>query len=66
VPAGEAACDVTIATEWDAHRGLAGVFERWIAGRVLGRLYEDELGRLEAYARRLADRQPSPPNPVQE
>lgn len=66
VPAGAAACDVTIATEWNAHGGLAGIFERWMAGWVLGRLYEDELGRLDAYARRMADRPPFLDGSVQE
>lgn len=60
-PAGASACIVTIETQWDAHAGLAGVLERWMAGWLLGRLYEDELSRLDAYARRLSDQsRPSP------
>jgi hypothetical protein len=53
-PAGAAACTVTFVTAWDARGGLAGVLERWIAGRLLGPVYEDELSRLDEYARRVA------------
>ena len=52
-PAGQG-CTVTIATEFDARSGVAGIFERWLAGRVLKPLYADELARVAAYARKLS------------
>ncbi len=45
------ACQVRIATTWQGAGGVGGVFERLFAPRALRRLYDDELGRLDAYAR---------------
>jgi Polyketide cyclase / dehydrase and lipid transport len=45
------ACQVRISTTWQGAGGIGGVFERLFAPRVLRRLYEDELSRLDAYAR---------------
>ena len=45
------ACQVRIATTWQGAGGVGGVFERLFAPRVLRRLYDDELSRLDAYAR---------------
>ena len=53
VPSGDG-CTVTIATEFDSRSGLAGMFERWLAGMVLKPLYADELARVAAYARNLS------------
>jgi uncharacterized protein YndB with AHSA1/START domain len=43
---------VRIASAWEGAGGIGGFFERTFAPRVLSRLYEDELSRLDAYARR--------------
>jgi Polyketide cyclase / dehydrase and lipid transport len=45
------ACRVQISTTWQGAGGVGGVFERLFAPRVLRGLYEDELSRLDAYAR---------------
>ena len=45
------ACQVRISTTWQGAGGVGGVFERLFAPRVLRRLYDDELNRLDAYAR---------------
>ena len=42
---------VQIATTWEGAGGIGGFFERTFAPRVLQRLYADELGRLNTYAR---------------
>lgn len=42
---------VTIATTWEGAGGIGGFFERAFAPRVLRRLYQDELERLNDYAR---------------
>ena len=42
---------VQISTAWDGAGGIGGLFERMFAPRVLRGLYEDELKRLDAYAR---------------
>ena len=42
---------VRIATTWEGAGGVGGFFERTFAPRVLRRLYDDELERLDAYAR---------------
>jgi len=42
---------VQIATTWEGAGGIGGFFERAFAPRVMKRLYEDELERLNAYAR---------------
>jgi hypothetical protein len=52
-PRGEQAL-VNIATRWTSAGGIGGFFERTFAPRLLRRLYEDELARLDAYARSLA------------
>jgi hypothetical protein len=43
------ACRVRISTTWQGAGGVGGVFERLFAPRVLRRLYDDELGRLDTY-----------------
>jgi hypothetical protein len=47
-------CRVLIATTWDGATGIGGFFERVFAPRVMGRMYADELGRLDRYAREQA------------
>ena len=47
---GPAACDVTIATEVPPKRGMAGWFERFVAARILPRIYVAELSRIEQVA----------------
>lgn len=44
-------CRVRIETRWQGAGGVGGVFERLLAPRVLRRIYEDELARLDRYAR---------------
>jgi polyketide cyclase/dehydrase/lipid transport protein len=56
-PAGDA-CTVRIETEWDGAGGIGGFFERTFAPRVMKRVYVDELGRLDRYARQQAAQQP--------
>ena len=46
-----AASRVRISTTWDGAGGIGGLFERMFAPRVLRGIYEDELKRLDAYAR---------------
>jgi uncharacterized protein YndB with AHSA1/START domain len=46
-----AASLVQISTSWDGAGGIAGVFERMFAPRVMRAIYADELKRLDAYAR---------------
>jgi ribosome-associated toxin RatA of RatAB toxin-antitoxin module len=41
---------VAIDTTWTPSRGIGGFLERRFAPRMLTRVYEDELARLEAYA----------------
>jgi uncharacterized protein YndB with AHSA1/START domain len=45
---------VEIATSWQGAGGIGGFFERTFAPRVLTRLYDDELARLNDYARQQA------------
>jgi hypothetical protein len=52
-PAGEG-CTVQIETTWTA-TGVRGLVERLFAPWMLRSLYNDELSRLEAYARELID-----------
>jgi hypothetical protein len=40
---------VTIRTEYEGARGLSGMIERFLAPLLLGRLYKDELQRLDTY-----------------
>jgi Polyketide cyclase / dehydrase and lipid transport len=42
---------VRISSAWNGAGGIGGVFERLFAPRMMRRLYADELGRLDAYAR---------------
>ena len=42
---------VEIATSWQGAGGIGGFFERTFAPRVMHSIYEDELNRLDAYAR---------------
>ena len=44
-------CRVRIETRWRGARGIGGFFERLFAPRVLRKIYADELGRLDRYAR---------------
>jgi uncharacterized protein YndB with AHSA1/START domain len=52
-PAGDG-CTVRIETEWDGAGGVGGFFERLFAPRMMRRVYVDELGRLDRYARQQA------------
>ncbi len=45
---------VRIVTTWERSKGIAGVFERLFAPRLLNKLYADELARLDRYARQNA------------
>ncbi len=45
---------VKIATTWQGAGGIGGVFERLFAPRVMKGIYEDELERLDQYARERA------------
>ncbi|HWE34914.1 MAG TPA: SRPBCC family protein [Solirubrobacteraceae bacterium] len=45
---------VRIETTWDGAGGIGGFFERTFAPRVMRGIYDDELERLDAYARRHA------------
>lgn len=47
---------VRITTAWQGASGIGGFFERLFAPRALKRIYDDELVRLDAYAREQADR----------
>ena len=49
--AGTDACDVTISSTLPSPGGLRGVVERWFTRAFLRGLYQEELGRLDAYAR---------------
>ncbi len=42
---------VRIETRWQGAKGIGGFFERLFAPRAAGRLYADELARLDRYAR---------------
>jgi uncharacterized protein YndB with AHSA1/START domain len=46
-------CRVQVETRWQGVGGVGGLFERLFAPRVLRRLYDDELKRLDRYARTL-------------
>ena len=50
----EAGSRVQIATTWEGAGGIGGFFERTFAPRVMTRLYQDELQRLDEYAGRQA------------
>lgn len=47
---------VQISTTWEGAGGIGGFFERTFAPRVMRRLYEDELERLNRYALEQASR----------
>jgi hypothetical protein len=49
-PAGEA-CTVKIETTWKGAGGVGGFFERTFAPKAMRKIYADELGRLDEYAR---------------
>ena len=49
--AGAAACTVTIATEVPPKGGITGWFERFVAARVLPKIYRAELTRIDQVAR---------------
>lgn len=49
-PAGDT-CIVRIETTWQGAGGIGGFFERTFAPKVMRRMYADELGQLDAYAR---------------
>jgi len=48
-------CHVRIETRWQPARGIVGVLERWFAPRLMRRIYREELGLLESYARGVSD-----------
>jgi len=50
MPEGDAS-RVRIETTWPGATGVQGFFERLLAPRLLGKLYADELERLDRYAR---------------
>jgi uncharacterized protein YndB with AHSA1/START domain len=50
MPEGDA-CRVQIETTWEGAGGIGGFFERTFAPRVMQGIYDDELQRLDAYAR---------------
>ena len=50
-PTGGAASEVQIATTWQGAGGIGGFFERTFAPRAMRAIYEDELQRLDTYAR---------------
>jgi hypothetical protein len=47
----DARCHVRIETTYEGSRGVMGALERIIVPRLLGKIYADELIRLNAYAR---------------
>jgi uncharacterized membrane protein len=50
-PTGDAAAQVQISTTWQGAGGIGGFFERTFAPRAVRAMYEDELQRLDTYAR---------------
>jgi hypothetical protein len=46
-----AVSEVKISTTWQGAGGVGGFFERTFAPRAMKAIYEDELQRLDAYAR---------------
>jgi hypothetical protein len=55
-PAGEQTV-VRVETRWEGATGVAGFFERVFAPRALGRIYREQLRRLDRYARSVAREQ---------
>lgn len=43
-------CRVSFRSNWSPARGIAGLLERWLVPAHVGRVFEDELSRLAAYA----------------
>jgi hypothetical protein len=56
-PAGEQS-SVRLETTWEGAGGIGGFFERTFAPRVMRGIYDDELGRLDEYARTHGTSQP--------
>ena len=54
LPADAGVATVRVRTTWNGAGGIGGFFERTFAPGVLRRLYDDELERLEHYARKQA------------
>jgi len=54
MPRGATASLVHIETRWNGASGIKGFFERLFAPRAMRRIYADELGRLDRYARQQA------------
>jgi len=52
---------VHLETEWEGAGGIGGFFERTFAPRVMRGIYEDELGRLDDYARSQQSAAAAPP-----
>jgi ribosome-associated toxin RatA of RatAB toxin-antitoxin module len=50
-PRDDAASTVRLSTTWQGAGGIGGFFERLFAPSAAGRMYADELKRLDAYAR---------------
>lgn len=50
----DAGAEVSIRTSWQGAGGVGGFFEKTFAPGALRRLYEEELARLEGYAREQA------------
>jgi hypothetical protein len=59
-PAGDQS-NVKIETTWDGASGIGGFFERTFAPRAMRAIYDDELGRLDEYARAHPAPSPAPP-----
>ena len=49
-PAGDAACDVTITTDFPVHGGVLGRLEQWAVGRTLRPIFDAELRQLASVA----------------
>lgn len=56
-PTGDRQTRVSILTRWDGAPGLPGFFERMFAPLAMRRIYNDELKRLDRYAREQAQQQ---------
>ncbi|MCL2585014.1 MAG: SRPBCC family protein [Streptosporangiales bacterium] len=49
-PEGDSKSRVSIATSWNGAGGIGGFFEKTFAPKALGRIYSDQLDRLNSYA----------------
>jgi uncharacterized protein YndB with AHSA1/START domain len=47
----EPTCEVEIVTTWNGASGVGGFFERTFAPKALGKIYAEQLARLDAHAR---------------